>query len=186
MMNGTVLDIVLEYRKAGDYALRLSVSRPESEGGTQVQVQLQLRPDELRDLAEEPVRYGQALRQALRADEKARRLLGDVWDLAHQDGGRVRLRTDTAAPELQALYWETLLQPEDGSSTAVSPIVRFSRYVSNDAVHLRSRGELRALAAVVGPRSLTLQPGGWLPSPHEVPSSLPWQGLAWAESRSPS
>jgi hypothetical protein len=115
-------------------------------------------PDELRQLADDEVAYGQALGRAL--------LGGGVGDAyrqaiaAAQGQGvtlRVRLFVGPSAARLHTLRWETMLDPRDGSPLLTDENIIFSRYLSSNdwrPVRLRPRSELRALVVVAGPTDL--------------------------------
>lgn len=67
---------------------------------------------------------------------------------------RLRLRIGESAPELQALRWELLRDPETGAPLATSEKTLLSRFmVSRDwrPVKLRAKSELTALIAVAAP-----------------------------------
>jgi hypothetical protein len=85
---------------------------------------------------------------------------------------RVRLMVDPAAPELQRLRWEAM-RDTTGALLFTGERVYFSRYISTSvyrALRRRTRGELRALAAIASPVDLGEEdsPGGALP-PLDVP-----------------
>jgi hypothetical protein len=70
---------------------------------------------------------------------------------------RVRLLVGSTAPDLHALRWELLADPETRAPFASSEKILFSRFmVSRDwrAVRLRPKAELRALVAVAAPADI--------------------------------
>ncbi|NTU80604.1 MAG: CHAT domain-containing protein [Chloroflexales bacterium] len=76
----------------------------------------------------------------------------------------LRLAIEVGAPELHALRWELLRDPEDATPVSLSSQVFFSRYLASSdwrAVSSRARGALRALAVVAAPADLArFSPGG--------------------------
>lgn len=71
---------------------------------------------------------------------------------------RVRLLIDPGAPELNALYWETLRDPDNPDLTLFTgESVYFSRYLASldwSPVKLREKAGLRALVAIADPTDL--------------------------------
>src|SRR5262249_49417492 len=95
-------------------------------------------------------RYGALLTQNLFADPKLRATFDKACALcAYQKAPlRVRLYIDSAAQQLHALRWETLRDPQDGSSLLADEHILFSRYLRSPKWRLiqpRPRAELRAL-----------------------------------------
>lgn len=70
---------------------------------------------------------------------------------------RMRLFIAPTAQGLHRLRWETLFDPETGARLVTNENTLFSRYMSSydwRPIHLRARGQIRALAAVAGPSNL--------------------------------
>jgi WD40 repeat protein len=114
--------------------------------------------DSLGALATDPVRYGQALTDALLADEALKLFLAQARALAADRGIplRTRLYLDPHAPELHELRWETLRDPRPGASAFLftDETVPFSRYLSSAdwrPVTTQPRGDLKALVVVADP-----------------------------------
>lgn len=106
-----------------------------------------------------PSDYGRALTEQLFADESIRA----IWGKAKVDveaGGqclRVRLWIGASAPDLHALRWELLLDPETGEPLATSGKILFSRFITGPdwrRFSLRPRSRLKALIAVSAPHDI--------------------------------
>lgn len=71
---------------------------------------------------------------------------------------RLRLLIGASAPELHAVRWELLLDPENGLPLATSQRILLSRFMLSDdwrLIKLRPKADLRALIAVAAPTDLT-------------------------------
>ena len=77
---------------------------------------------------------------------------------------RLRLLIGPSAPELHALKWELLCDPGTGRAMATDENVLFSRFLGSidwRPVHLRPKGDLKALVVVANPSDLAgYRPGG--------------------------
>nr|NLU60610.1 CHAT domain-containing protein [Pseudomonas sp. BIGb0427] len=76
---------------------------------------------------------------------------------ARQHGLRVRLNIQSSAPELHALRWETLQDPDDNSRLLVQENVWFSRFLSARDFRWQPRadsGEISTLVVVANPDDL--------------------------------
>ncbi len=70
---------------------------------------------------------------------------------------RVKLFIGPGAPELHSVRWETLREPQEGSSLFINENILFSRYLSSfdwRPVRLRPRAELRALVFIANPTDI--------------------------------
>lgn len=89
---------------------------------------------------------------------------------------RLRLAIGQSAPELHSLRWETLRNPLDGLALRTSEQIVLSRFLGSDdwrPVHLRAKGELRALVAISNPNNIsTYAPGGEKLAPIDVSGEL--------------
>lgn len=112
----------------------------------------------LRALNLDPAAYGRQLTASLFAEPQLRAAWQQARAVAQQLGAlRLRVRLDAGAPDLHALRWELLRDPEDDTPLALSERVRLSRYLeSRDFTPLAIpiRPELRALVIVANPTNL--------------------------------
>ena len=114
----------------------------------------------------DPVAYGKALSAALFASGPVRELFAKARGNAEGTGDalRVRLFIGPSAPELHALSWETLADPDDGSRLATNENVLFSRFLNSNDMRPaggRSKDRLRAVVAVAAPTDVgQYAPGG--------------------------
>jgi hypothetical protein len=71
---------------------------------------------------------------------------------------RIRLLIGVSAPDLQDLYWETLLDPRDNTPLFTGENILFSRYPLSSSdwrpVGPRSKSDFKALVAVANPSNL--------------------------------
>jgi hypothetical protein len=103
--------------------------------------------------------YGEDLSAALFAAPGLRDLLLQALVAAQTLRAPLRLllRIDPAAPELQALYWETLRHPVTGAPLLTSQQVWFARYLGSSdwtPVDLPAPTMLRSLGLVAAPSDL--------------------------------
>lgn len=103
--------------------------------------------------------YGQTLTEGLFSSPDVRADFASARTAAARDGLplRIRLLVAPSATELHPLRWETLLDPEDGSSLLTDSNVLFSRYLTSSdwrPVRMRLKAELRALVIVADPAEL--------------------------------
>ncbi|TQN42912.1 SIR2-like protein [Blastococcus colisei] len=103
--------------------------------------------------------YGQLLSDGLFASSTVRQEFAKARTTAARGGIPLRLRLLIApsAPELHALRWETLLDPDSGTPLLTDSNVLFSRYLTSTdwrPVRMRLRSELRALIVVADPVNL--------------------------------
>ncbi|MEE8526504.1 MAG: CHAT domain-containing protein [Thermoanaerobaculia bacterium] len=161
------LEIDLQRVQADAYQVDLRFTDPEPGQGSERDAGEKPRakgiaaldPGELLALQDDPSAYGKALATQLFADEPVRMLWVRAKTAAESRGLflRIRLRIDSSAPELHALRWELLRDPESGAVLATSEKTPFSRFmVSSDwrPVRLQPRSDLRALVAVSAPSNL--------------------------------
>ncbi|MGH2733432.1 MAG: CHAT domain-containing protein [Actinomycetota bacterium] len=164
------LEIGLHHRGAAGCSVDLRFTHPGSESEVRLvpEESLLARFDlrQLRDLRYDDLTYGRALTRSLfAAPEVAKgfaqaRVAAESQDLPL----RVRLFIGPSAPELHALRWETLRDPDDDAWLATNENVLFSRYLSSldwRPAGLRSKSDLRALVVIADPSDLdTFQSGG--------------------------
>ncbi|RRR72993.1 MAG: CHAT domain-containing protein [Candidatus Viridilinea halotolerans] len=111
----------------------------------------------LRACSLDPQAYGTLLSASLFADPALRAAFAQARGLAGDCPLRLRLAFDVGAPELHALRWELLHDPNDRLPLSLSSQVLFSRYLASDdwrAVYSRARGDLRALVVIAAPNDL--------------------------------
>jgi hypothetical protein len=158
-------EIVLQRQDVDSYELELRFSQPESETDIRLTSPVQFDMDGLRALALDATAYGQLLSQSLFAAPAVQALFAQARSQAQTQEVPLRLRLfiGSSAPEMHRLRWETLRDPQDGSSFLTGERVLFSRYLSSfdwRPVRLRPQGALRALVIIANPADLgSYQPG---------------------------
>jgi hypothetical protein len=103
-----------------------------------------------------PADYGRVLRDSLFDDPAIRDKFNHARAVAGSNPLRLRLNIGDSAPELHALRWETLCDPND-TLLSTDEYTHFSRYLSSDnwrSVQLRSKSALRALVVIANPIDL--------------------------------
>ncbi len=157
------LEIALTRWDAECYRVEVRFSQPDSDvdirlapGSTSV---TRFDQNSLLARALDPAAYGKLLSQYLFADEALRTALAQARTSTESTDASLRLRLaiDSTAPELHALRWETLCDPQTGTSLVTSERVLFTRYLSSQdwrRVKLRSQRDLRALACIANPSNL--------------------------------
>jgi hypothetical protein len=103
--------------------------------------------------------YGQALTNGLFASEALRTAMAQARASAGQSQSSLRLRLNihSGAGELNVLRWETLFDPQSEIYFSTDQNIHFSRYLASmdwRPVHLRAKGELKALVVVAAPEGL--------------------------------
>src|SRR5581483_3237329 len=157
------LEITLNRWNADSYRVELRYSQPDSDAdirlapGTPSLVRFD--PTQLQMLALDPTAYGTLLGTNLFGDENVRTAFAQARANAQSLDAALRLRLfiDSAAPELHALRWETLRDPQDGSSLVTSERVLFTRYLSSQdwrRVKLKPQAALRVLVFIANPSNL--------------------------------
>lgn len=159
------IDLVISLHRfdGGNYSAELRLSQPGKE--TDIHVGLN-RPAlvqfdfvGLEKLTNDPAAYGQALSISLFADQALLAAFAQARSKAQEERIplRMRLVLGSSTPELHGLRWETLRDPAGDGPLFTQEGLLFSRYFSSldwRPVSLRSRGQLRALAAVANPSNL--------------------------------
>ena len=172
------LEIGLHRQDVDGYAIELRFSQPASEADVRLASLVQFDMDGLRALAFDAAGYGRLLGQSLFADPAVQTLLAQARSQAQTQEVPLRLRLFIGpnAPELHRLRWETLRDPQDGSTFLTSERVLFSRYLSSfdwRPVRLRPQAALRALVVIASPTDVgTYQPGGRPLAALDVPNEL--------------
>jgi hypothetical protein len=157
------LEISLHRHDAESYLVEFRFSQPDSDAdirlgqGEPALVRLDLKA--LQDLIYDPLAYGKKLTEYFFADSQVRSAFEQARASAQSLDAPVRLRLlfGPSAPELNNLWWETLLDPKDGSPLYTDENLVFSRYLSSldwRPVRLRPKGDLRALVMIANPSDL--------------------------------
>ncbi len=155
------LELGMHRYEAGAYVVELRFSQPGSDTDTRLgqneQIHFNLDPETLKDLP--ATEYGQKLNEALFGDANLKSAFIQAVTGAQVQGAGLRLRflIGPSAPELHAIHWETLLNPQDNTPLATNQNIVISRYMASmdwRPVRLQSRGNLTALAMVANPSDL--------------------------------
>jgi hypothetical protein len=158
------LELGLHRREAGTFTVEMRYSQPDSDADIRIgqarPVAAQFDFQELQLKSPDPAAYGALLTRSLFADPNLLSAFSQARASAQtaQSPLRIRLAIGPSAPELNNLFWETLRDPADEKATLFTgEQVFFSRYLSSSdwrPVRLRSKGSLKALAAVANPSGL--------------------------------
>ncbi|MCX6081801.1 MAG: CHAT domain-containing protein [Chloroflexi bacterium] len=155
------LELGLHRYETGAYVVELRFSQPGSDTDTRLgqseQIHVNIDPAALNALL--PAEYGQGLNEALFADANLKTAFIQAITGSQAQGAALRLRLliGPSAPELHAIHWETLHNPQDNSPLTTNQNIVFSRYMASmdwRPVSLQSRGTLDALAVVANPSDL--------------------------------
>ncbi len=155
------LEIGLHRVQAGTRQVELRFTDPRDQGERPpVRGAGAVDPAALLALQHEPEAYGNKLAEQLFGDQGVRAAYGQIKTAVESSGLglRVRLVVGPSVPELHALRWELLRDPDTGAALATSEKTLFSRFmVSHDwrPVRLRPKADLKALVAVASPSNLT-------------------------------
>lgn len=159
------LELSLHRRDGDNYNVEMRFNQPNSQAdirlGTGKPVSVTFDLPTLRGMIADPFEYGKTLTESLFADANLASSLAQARANAQslQAPLRIRLLIGPSAPELNTIYWEVLLDPQDESKSPLfmGENILFSRYLSSDnwtPVKLRAKGDLRALTAVSNPSNL--------------------------------
>ncbi len=154
------LEVALHRSSDDGYRVELRFTNPESEAEVPPeQGTAELDPQSLLTLHHDPKAYGEALAGGLLADSAIQLLWSRARTAAESADLHLRLRLliGSSVPELQALRWELLRDPESGAMLATSEKILVSRFMlSRDwrPVRLQAKSELSALIAVSAPSNL--------------------------------
>ena len=119
--------------------------------------------DDLRDQLADDAAYGKSLTESLFSSPEISSAFREARAVAaaKELDVRMRLFISPSSPELQALRWETLLDPSDHSRLTTNEHLAFSRYLSSldwRPVAVRPKRQLRALIVVANPSDIE---SGW-------------------------
>jgi tetratricopeptide (TPR) repeat protein len=157
------LEISLRKKEEGKYAVEFRFRQPDSQVevrlGQEQPVLARLDLVELYALSHDPVRYAKKLTEGLFTDPGGRALFSRARATATALKMPLRIQLSIAADaeELQSLYWETLLDPEDNHPLFTGENTSFSRYLSSQdwrPVQLPPKKSLKALVVVANPSDL--------------------------------
>jgi hypothetical protein len=155
------LEIGLHRSEVDTYGVDFRFSQPDSEADVRPGHGIaQIDIKSLQKLSPGSAEYGKSLTDSLFGDPLVLSAFTAALASAQTSGSvlRIRLLIGPSAPELHALYWETLLHPQTGASLCTDENILFSRYLSSldwRPVHLRPKGDLSALIAVANPSNLS-------------------------------
>jgi len=118
-----------------------------------------LSPEELRLYQSKPRIYGEKLSDGLFGDELIRSTFRSSKATVEARGGRLRISLviQPAAPQLHALAWELLTDPDTKARLSTSEATPFSRFLFGrdwTSIPLLRKSELKALIAVPNPSNL--------------------------------
>ena len=157
------LELSLRRRDAVRYTVDLVFSQPGSEADVrplgQQSVCVTFEMDRLREMAFDPVGYGRALTEMLLGDPTLATAFAQCRTAAqnHRMSLRLRLAIASDAPELHAIRWETLRDPQTDQPLALSEQILLTRALGSadwQPVTLRAKGDLRALVVIAAPAGL--------------------------------
>jgi CHAT domain/SIR2-like domain len=157
------LELSLRRKDAVRYTVDLVFSQPGSEADVrplgQQSVCVTFEMDRLREMALDPVGYGQALTEMLLGDPTLATEFAKCHAAAQSQRMSLRLRLAIApdAPELHAIRWETLRDPQTDQPLALSEQILLTRALGSadwQPVTLRAKGDLRALVVIAAPAGL--------------------------------
>ncbi|MGE8393683.1 MAG: CHAT domain-containing protein [Pseudomonas sp.] len=156
------LELRLAWHDESSYLLDARFMNPSSDTENELVAPVRITFDmaQLRDAVLDAERYGTLLTHLLFSG--AGSPLREAYvhariAAARQHGLRVRLNIQSSAPELHALRWETLQDPDDNSRLLVQENVWFSRFLSARDFRWQPRadsGEISTLVVVANPDDL--------------------------------
>jgi WD domain, G-beta repeat len=131
------LEMGLHRRDIGSYTIELRFNQPDSDAdirlvrGDPALVQFDM--ERLGAFTLDDAAYGQLLSQSLFSDPAVRTAFAQARSTAQTLDAFLRLRLfiGPSAPELHNLRWETLRDPQDGTTFLTSERLLFSRYLSS-------------------------------------------------------
>ncbi len=155
------LEISLRRPEAGSYEVELRFTNPDDAAVlSPVTGRAIFDFEELLALQHDSEAYGEKLTGQVFRAESVRSFYKELKVAVKSRGHflRLRVRVAPSAPELHALRWELLADPETGRPLATSEKTLFSRFMSGTdwrPVKLRPRSRLEALVAVAAPSNLS-------------------------------
>ncbi len=159
------LEIGLHRRYGDSYAVEMRLGQPGNDAdinplGSEDVALVQFDMNRLRELVLDPLAYGNCLGGSLFANPDVRTAFAQARSVASNKNMPLRLRLfiGPSALELHDLRWETLRDPQDGSSLFTSDRIWFSRYLSSSdwrPVWRRAKTKLRALVVIANPSDIS-------------------------------
>jgi hypothetical protein len=157
------MEVALHRRDALGWAAEIRVSDPKGDTDNGKEGRIGLDLDELSRLAAQHDEYARLLTDAFFGDDAVSWGFTLARERAATEGAplRIRLRIGPSAPELHAVRWELLRDPESREANLVTQErVIFSRFLdSRDyrKVEVRPDQAMRAIVAVAGPETGSLK-----------------------------
>lgn len=157
------LELSLHRRGTDSFTAEFRFNQPDSDAdvrlGQAEPAWIDLNLDQLGELADDPAAYAQKLTQLFFKEPAVQSAFAQARTSAQTLGVplRFRLVIGPSAPELHAVHWELLGDPQNGSPLATDENLLFSRYLSSPdwrPVRLRAQRTLRALVMVSNPSDL--------------------------------
>lgn len=158
------LELSLHLRDEKTYSVEGRLTLPDSDVDTffghDQPILMAYDPLDFEDLILTPEEYGKKLSEVFFKDAGMVALWTKARASAQALGSALRLRLliSASAWQLNNIYWESMLDPQDGSPLFTGEKVLFSRYLSAAdlrPVKLRPKGELKALVVVAAPQGLS-------------------------------
>lgn len=159
------MEIGLHRREGNAYSVEFRFSRPDSDADMRLgQGTARFDFHTLLKLSANSQEYGQNLTSSLFSDPVIQTSFAQALTSAQSLDLplRVRLFIGPSAPELHALRWETLRNPQDDTPLCTNENILFSRYLSSldwRPMPLRPKAEMRALVVIANPKNLSEYPG---------------------------
>jgi len=164
------LEIGLHRRDTLNYVVELRFNDPQSDTDIRLArsepALVQFDTEQLRAHMLDPESYGQLLADSLFANDVVRATFNQSRSAAQVQEVplRIRLFIGASAPELHALRWETLHDPQHDTPLFTNETLLFSRYLSSTdwrPARRKPKSSLRALIVIANPADLVdYQPGG--------------------------
>ena len=158
-MDAVELEFGVHRREAETYTVELRVSRPDSDAETRVSSRFPVDKIDLEALRRQKFdveAHGRLLGDCLFADSKLRAAFAEARAVAEVGNAalRVRILVGPSAPELHALFWEALRNPDDGAPLFTGERILLSRYLSSAdwrPVRRRAKAVLHGLVVIGNP-----------------------------------
>jgi CHAT domain-containing protein len=154
------LELSLHRLDATTCSLEFRFSQPNEDSlGQNTRAEINIETQKLQELQLLPDEYSQALTGALFGTEEIRTAFAQARALARRNDTPIRMRLviGTGDPELHALRWELLRDPQSGELIATDENILLSRYLTSmdwQAVRLQAQTRMSALVIVASPSNL--------------------------------
>src|ERR1043166_2250917 len=178
------LEFGVHRREAESYTVELRGTLPDSDAETRMSSRFPVRKIDIEGLRRQsfdPEAHGRLLKECLFGDTEVRAAFAKARAVAASANRTLRLRlfVGASAPELNALYWEALRDPEDDSPLFTGERILLSRYLSSAdwrPVRRRPKADLHGLIVIANPSDVTSYRLAALDVPAELARAK--QGLA--------